>query len=173
MMIQRLYPFLKALALCAFLVGLTGEAEAKEFRFVASELAKGKGAVEIGETEIWLPTAVIIDQKGDLKEPLYFVLGNPTGVDHEFAVAGLFMFLSAEEMAHALGLDPHKVPPHMAGPAGETIMAPIRVQIKAGETKKIRVAPVGLEGERNLGARYQFFCPKHKDIRVSGFIFVD
>jgi hypothetical protein len=44
--------------------------------------------------------------------------------------------------------------------------------VKAGETKTIRISPRGLVGEKNLGAHYKFFCPKHKDIRVSGFIFV-
>lgn len=179
MIIQRAYPFrasillIAALGFGALLVGLIGEAEAKEFRFMAQELGKGQGAIEMGETEIWLPTAVVIDQEEDLKEPVWFVLENPTATDHEFAVVGLFMFLSAEEMAHALGMDPHTVQPHMLGPLAETIMEPIRVKIKAGETKKIRVAPVGLAGKRNLGAHYQFFCPTHKDIRVSGFIFVD
>ena len=69
MTIQRPYLFLAALALCAFLVGLTGAAEAKEFKFVAQELATGKGAVEMGDIEIWLPNAVVIDQKEDLREP--------------------------------------------------------------------------------------------------------
>lgn len=50
---------------------------------------------------------------------------------------------------------------------------PLHIQVKAGETKKIQVAPGGLVGEENLGVRYQHFCPKHKDIRVSGFIYVD
>lgn len=103
MLIQRPCPFLGALVLFAFLVGLTGAAEAKEFTFVAQELVKGKGALEMGETEIWLPTEVLIDQKEDLNEPLSFVLENPTGIDHEFAVAGLFMFFSEEAM-QALGL---------------------------------------------------------------------
>ncbi|MDE3244288.1 MAG: hypothetical protein KGO52_16415 [Nitrospirota bacterium] len=179
MIIQRAYPLratiplIAALVLCILLFGLTGEAGAKEFRFVAQELGKGQGAIEMGEMEIWLPTAVVIDQEEDLKEPVWFVLENPTGTDHEFAVVGLFMYLSVEEMAHALGIDPHNIQPHMLGPQAETIMEPIRVKIKAGETKKILVAPVGLAGKRNLGAHYQFFCPKHKDIRVSGFIFVD
>lgn len=53
------------------------------------------------------------------------------------------------------------------------IMAPVRVTIKAGETKKIEIAKIGLEGPRNLGARYPYFCPTHKDIQVGGFIFVD
>ena len=50
---------------------------------------------------------------------------------------------------------------------------PLRVKIKGGETKKVPVATVGIAGERNLGAHYRFFCPKHKDVRVSGSIFVD
>jgi hypothetical protein len=45
--------------------------------------------------------------------------------------------------------------------------------VKSGQTRSVQVAPRGLVGEENLGARYQFFCPKHKDIRVSGFIYVD
>ena len=53
------------------------------------------------------------------------------------------------------------------------MMVPIRIKVKAEETKKIQVALVGIAGERSHGASYRFFCPKHNDIRVSGFIFVD
>jgi hypothetical protein len=167
MIIQRPFSFLAMLGFCAFLVGLTGAAEAKEFTFIAQELGKGMGAIEMGEQEIWLPTAVVIDQKEDLNSPLWFVLENPTAVDHEFAVGGLFMFLT-EEIVRTLSKDP------LFGKVlAENMMVPIRLTIKAGETKKIHVAPVGIEGEKSLGARYQFFCPKHKDIRVSGFVFVD
>lgn len=168
MMIQRPYSLLAALALCALLVGLTGVAEAKEFKFIAQELAKGKGAFELGEIEIWLPNAVVIDQKEDLKEPLWFVLENPTGLDHEFSVGGLFMYPTKETVPSIAEMDP------ITGQVlTENVLVPIRVTVKAGETKKIRVAPVGLAGERSHGASYRFFCPKHKDIRVSGFIFVD
>jgi hypothetical protein len=168
MMLQRPYPFLTALTLCALLVGLTGVAEAKEFKFIAQELAKGKGAFEIGEIEIWLPNAVVIDQKEDLKEPLWFVLENPTGLDHEFSVGGLFMYPTKEMVPSIAEMDP------ITGQVlTENMLVPIRVTVKAGETKKVRVAPVGLAGERSHGASYRFFCPKHKDIRVSGFIFVD
>lgn len=60
-----------------------GIASAKEFTFRAQQLGgpSGKG-------EIWLPNSVVIDQKTDLGEPLYFILQNPTGEDHEFAVGG-------------------------------------------------------------------------------------
>ncbi len=168
MKIQRPYSFLAALTLCAFLVGLTGVAEAKEFKFTAQELAKGKGAFEIGEIEIWLPNAVVIDQKEDLNEPLWFVLENPTGLDHEFSVGGLFMYPTKETVPSIAEMDP------ITGQVlTENMLVPIRVTVKAGEAKTIRVAPVGLAGERSHGASYRFFCPKHKDIRVSGFIFVD
>ena len=59
------------------------------------------------------------------------------------------------------------------GLLARSIPVPLQLKVKAGETKRIQVAPRGLVGEKNLGARYQFFCPKHKDIRVSGFIYVD
>ena len=169
MMLQRPYRrFLTACALCALLVGLTGAAEAKEFKFTAQELATGKGAFEIGDIEIWLPNAVVIDQKEDLKEPLWFVFENPTGVDHEFSVGGLFMYATAEVVPSLLQMDPitRQV-------LENNMLVPIRIKIKAGETKKIRVALVGIAGERSHGASYRFFCPTHQDIRVSGFIFVD
>lgn len=157
-----------ALALCAGLVGLPEWTEAKEFWFEAQELGKRESAFEMGETEIWLPNAVIIDQKEDLNEPLWFVVRNPTGVDHEFAVWGLFMLLSEEDAIPEIKLDPGS-----GGLLARSIPVPLHVVVKAGETKKIQVAPRGLVGEKNLGARYQLFCPKHKDIRVSGFIYVD
>ena len=168
MMLKRRYSCLAAFALCAFLVGVTGTAEAKELRFIAQELAKGKGAFEIGEIEIWLPNAVVIDQREDLKEPLWFVLENPTSIDHEFSVGGLFMYATKEAVSSIAEMDPitRQV-------LENNMITPIRIKIKAGETKRIRVAPVGLAGDRNHGASYRFFCPTHKDIRVSGFIFVD
>jgi len=161
-------PLIGALALCAGLLGLPEGAEAKEFWFVAEELGKGKGAIEMGETEIWLPNAVIINQKEDLNEPLWFVIQNPTGVDHEFAVWGLFMLVPEEEAMPEI-----KLSPDVQGLRARSIPMPIHLTLKAGETKKIQVAPRGLVGEKNLGARYPFFCPKHKDIRVSGFVYVD
>ena len=66
-----------------------------------------------------------------------------------------------------------KLNPDFQGLLARSIPVPIHLKLKAGETKKIQVAPRGLVGEKNLGARYQFFCPKHKDIRVSGFVYVD
>ena len=156
-------PLIGAIARYAGLLGLPEGAGAKEFRFEAEELGKGKGAFEMGETEIWLPTAVVIDQKEDLNEPVWFVLKNPTGVDHEFAVWGLFMLVPEEE----------PMPPAFEGLLPRSTPVPLHLKVKAGETKKIQVSLRGLVGEKNLGARYPFFCPKHKDIRVSGFIYVD
>jgi hypothetical protein len=163
-----LIPLIGALALCAGLFGLPQEVGAKEFWFEAQELGKGKGPFEMGETEIWLPNTLIIDQKEDLNEPLWFVVKNPTGVDHEFAVAGLFMLVSEEAVIPETKLDPAS-----GGLLPRSIPVPIHLKVKAGETKKIQVSPRGLVGEKSLGARYQFFCPKHKDIRVSGYIYVD
>lgn len=160
-------PLIGAIALCAGLSALPEGAGAKEFWFEAQELGKGKGPFEMGETEIWLPTAVVIDQKEDLKEPLWFVVKNPTGVDHEFAVGGLFMLLEEEAMPEIT------LPPAEQGLLPRSVPAPLHLKVKAGETKKIQVSSRGLVGEKNLGARYPFFCPKHKDIRVSGFIYVD
>lgn len=157
-----------ALAIWVGLLSLPEGAQAKEFWFEAQELGKGKGPFEMGETEIWLPTAVVIDQKEDLNEPLWFVIKNPTGIDHEFAVGGLFMLLPEEEAIPETRLDPGS-----GGLLPRNVPVPIHITVKAGETKKIQISPRGLVGEKNLGARYQFFCPKHKDIRVSGFIYVD
>ena len=154
--------FLGALALFGMMAAVYGVASAKEFTFRAQELG-GPGS----KGEIWLPNSVVLDQKADLGEPLYFVLQNPTPTDHEFAVGGLLMILPDKVMSSIqsdafLGSVP---PAH--------VMAPVRVTIKAGGTTKIQVALTGLEGPRNLGARYPYFCPKHKDLQVGGFIFVD
>ncbi len=161
-------PLIGAFALCAGLVGLPRGAEAKEFVFVAQELGKKKGVFEMGETEVWLPNAVVINQKEDLDEPLWFVIQNPTGIDHEFAIWGLYMLVPEEEAFPEL-----KVDPSYGGLLPRNIPMPIQLKLKAGETKKIQVSPRGLAGEKNLGARYPFFCPKHKDIRISGHVYVD
>jgi len=161
-------PLVGVLVLCVGLWGLPEGAGAKEFWFEAQELGKGKGPFEMGETEIWLPTAVVIDQKEDLNEPVWFVIKNPTGIDHEFAVGGLFMLQPEEEVIPETKLDPGS-----AGLIPRNVPVPVHLTVKAGETKKIQISPRGLVGEKSLGARYKFFCPKHKDIRVSGFIYVD
>ena len=156
-----------ALALCADVFSRP-DAHAKEFWFEAQELDKEKGVFEAGETKIWLPPAVVIDQKEDLNEPLWFIVQNSTGLDHEFAVGGLFMLVPEEEAIPAIKLDPES-----AGLLPRNIRVPLHIKVKSGQTRRVQVAPRGLVGEENLGARYQFFCPKHKDIRVSRFIYVD
>ena len=156
-----------ALALCADVFGRS-EAPAKEFWFEAQELDKEKGVFEARETKIWLPPAVVIDQKEDLNEPLWFIVQNPTGIDHEFAVGGLFMLVPEEEAIPEIKLDPES-----AGLLPRSIRVPLHIKVKSGQTRRVQIAPHGLVGGENLGARYQFFCPKHKDIRVSRFIYVD
>jgi hypothetical protein len=139
------------------------EALAKEQRFVAQEL--GKGA-------IWQPSTVVIEQKRDLKEPLYFVLENPTSIEHEFAVSGLFeILMEGGEKGTFEKLFPGAE--EVYRPKGAYKMDPIRIKLAPGETKKIMVAPTGLEGPRNLGARYRYFCPIHEATHMAGNLFVD
>ena len=159
---------ISAVVLCAGLVAVAEESEAKDFVFVAQEWGKEGGPFEMGEMEVWLPNAVVINQKEDLGEPLWFVIQNPTGIDHEFAIWGLYMLVPEEEAIPEL-----KVDPNYGGLLPRNIPMPIQLKLKAGETKKIHVSPRGLTGEKNLGARYPFFCPKHKDIRISGYVYVD
>ena len=152
-----------ALALVVVMVYGSSEALAKEFRFVAQEL--GKGA-------IWQPTTVVIEQKNDLKEPLYFVLENPTSMEHEFAVSGLYEILMEKGEKGVLeklfpGTEESLVP------KGAYKMEPIRIKLAPGQTKKIVVSPTGLEGPRNLGARYRYFCPIHEAMHVAGNLYVD
>lgn len=147
-------------ALLSILAGI-GQAEtasAKEIRFIASGVAKDRA--------VWLPGVVIIDQKTDLGEPLYFVLENPTESDHEFAVHGLYTILP-EQVTAGMTSDV------FIGPFTRHVMVPIRVQVKAKSTVKVEVSPEGLSGPRDLGARYPFFCPVHKDLHLGGVIFVD
>ena len=58
-------------------------------------------------------------------------------------------------------------------PKGPYKMEPIRIKLAPGETKKVLVAPTGLDGTRNLGARYRYFCPIHEPMHVSGNLYVD
>jgi len=102
---------------------------------------------------LWVPTAIHINQKQDLGEPLYFILENPTDTDHEFAVHGLYMF-----------------PPEQK--TRDKTM-PIRVPVKAKSTVKIEVSPEGLNKPEDFGARYPFFCPLHRERHPGGVIFVD
>ena len=93
---------------------------------------------------------------------------DPTGIDHKFAIWGFYMLSPEEEVIPKLKIDPS-----FGGLLPRNIPMPIQLKLKAGETKKIQVALRGLTGEKNLGARYPFFCPKHKDIRISGYVYVD
>ena len=114
----------------------------------------------------WGPSQVTIDQKTDLKEPLYFILENTTGTDHEFAVHGLYELVT-EQITGSVRSD------YFTGPKTATLMRPIHVRVKAKSTLKIAVSDEGLIGERELGAKYRFFCPLHKDAHKGGDIFVD
>jgi hypothetical protein len=135
-----------------------GTASAKDFRFIAQEPAPDRA--------IWAPSAVLIDQENDLKEPVYFVLENPTGTDHDFAVHGLYEIVP-EHITGAFKSD------YFTGPKTIHVLRPINVLVKAKSTLKIAVAGEGLVGNEHLGAKYRFFCPSHKDAHLGGAIFVD
>lgn len=140
------------------MVGQGGTAAAKEIRFIAHE--------PVSDRAIWSPGAVKIDQKKDLTEPLYFILENPTGADHDFAVHGLYAILP-EEITGGMRSE------YFTGPKTVDVLKPIHVLVKAKSTLKIKVSTEGLIGDRALGAKYPFFCPMHKDLHLGGVIFVD
>lgn len=140
------------------MVGQGGTASAKDVRFIAREPAPDRA--------IWHPGAVMIDQKKDLKEALYFILENPTGTEHEFAVHGLYTILP-EQITSGMRSDV------FIGPFTDNVLKPIHVLVKAKSTVKIRVSTEGLIGDRDLGAKYPFFCPIHKDLHLGGVILVE
>jgi hypothetical protein len=109
---------------------------------------------------------VLIDQENDLKESLYFILENPTGTDHDFAVHGLYEIVP-EHVTGAFKSD------HFTGPKTVNVLRPIKVLVKAKSTLKIAVASEELIGDVHVGAKYCFFCPTHKDADLGGAIFVD
>src|SRR5215467_7904911 len=114
-----------------------GTASAKDIRFIAQEPDVKNKKMS------WTPSEVTIDQKNDVKEPLYFILENPTGVDHEFAVHGLYEVIQ-EFFTTARPGD------YFTGPKTTNVMRPIHVRIKANSTLKIQVAEEGLIGDRDL-----------------------
>ena len=133
-------------------------ASAKDIRFIAQEPPPDRA--------IWAPSTVLIDQENDLKEPLYFILENPTATDHDFAVHGLYEIVP-EHITGAFKSD------YFTGPKTVNVLRPINVVVKAKSTLKIAVATEGLIGHTHLGAKYRFFCPTHKDAHLGGAIFVD
>jgi hypothetical protein len=139
-------------------IGQGETASAKDIRFIAQEPATDRA--------MWQPGVVMIDQKNDLKEPLYFILENPTGTDHGFAVHGLYAILP-EEITSGMK------PDYYTGPKTANVLKPIHVLVKAKSTLKIKVSTEGLIGDKDLGAKYSFFCPIHKDLHLGGIIFVD
>jgi len=136
----------------------TGTVSAKDIRFTAQEPVPDKLS--------WTPSQVTIDQKNDLKEPLHFIFENSTNADHEFAVHGLFEEVSEVQTSPRFG-------EYYTGPKTVKFLRPIHVLVKAKKTLKISVADEGLIGDRNLGAKYLFFCPMHKEAHVGGQIIVD
>jgi len=136
-----------------FLMGI-GQEEvvlAKDILFKADAgVGEGQNRANVA---LWVPSAIHIDQKQDLGEPLYFILENPTELDHEFAVHGLYMFLPEQKTRN------------------ETM--PIKVPVKAKSTVKIEVSPEGLNKPKDFGARYEFFCPLHMKQHPGGVIHVD
>ena len=146
---------LVGLVLVSVLVGIGQEETvlAKEIRFIVGDVP-GEGQNRANQA-IWTPSEVLIDQKADLGEPLYFVLENPTGTVHEFVVHGLYRLL-----------------PDQKAPDQKT-MVPIKVQVKANSTEKIEVSPEGLNQPKDFGAQYRFSCPVHREFHQGGVIRVD
>jgi len=134
------------------------DASAQDIRFTAQEPDPKRLS--------WSPSEVTIDQKNDLKEPLYFILENQTGVDHEVAVHGLF------EIMHEYSTTP-RPGDYFTGPKIMNVLRPIHVLVKANSALKIPVATDGLIEDKDLGARYLFFCPRHKAAHIGGHIIVD
>ena len=91
-----------------------------------------------------------MDQKKDPKEPLYFILENPTGTDHDLAVHGLCAILP-EQITSGMRSDV------FTGPFTANVLKPIQVLIEAKSTVKIEVVTEDLIGDRDLGAKYPFF----------------
>ena len=83
----------------------------------------------------------MIDQKKDPKEPLYFILENPTGTDHDLAVHGLCAILP-EQITSGMRSD------IFTGPFTANVLKPIHVLIEAKSTVKIEVVTEGLIGDR-------------------------
>lgn len=157
---MRRWSSVLGMALFAAVAGM-GQGEtawAKDIRFIAQDIAKDRA--------IWQPGVIKIDQKNDLGERLFFILENPTGTDHEFAVQGLYAILPTE-VTSGMKSDV------FTGSFPTHVMIPIRAQVKANSTVKIEVSLEGLSGSRHLGAMYSFFCPMHKDLHIGGIILVD
>ena len=92
----------------------------------------------------------MIDQKKDPKEPLYFILENPTGTDHDLAIRGLCAILP-EQITSGMKYDV------FTGLFTANVPKPIHVLIEAKSTVKIEVGTEDLIGDRDLGAKYLFF----------------
>ncbi len=150
------YAVVAAMALSGALIAATPAASAGEIQFLAT--SPGEGAT------IWEPTTVLIDQREDLKGGLVFVVKNLTKVEHAFAVQGLYELILTKETEQVdVGVEVEKM---------NYTLKPIRLNVPAGQTKRIRVNTAELQGPHALGKRFRVFCPIHKDIHLGGSIYV-
>ena len=135
-----------------------GTASAKDIRFISKDRSP--------DLPIWAPSVVMIDEDKDLKEPLYFILENPTNTDHEFAVYGLFE-IAPQQIAGT------PKPEYYTGPKTESALRPIHVLIEAKGTLRIAVDTRELLGKRVVKPEYLFFCPRHMNAHPGGAIFIE
>lgn len=132
------------------------KATAGEVRFVAADVVEGRA--------IWEPSVAMIDQSTDLKGGLVFILENASKFEHAFAVEGLYELVLEKERGHVdVGVEIE---------AMNYTLKPIRVAVAPKETKRIAINTAELESARNLGKRFRYFCPIHKDVHLAGSIYV-
>jgi hypothetical protein len=62
---------------------------------------------------------------------------------------------------------------YFTGPTTVDVLKRIHVLVKAKSTLKIHVSTEGLIDDKDLGAKYSFFCPMYKDLHLGGVILVD
>jgi hypothetical protein len=142
--------------LCGVL--FAGPALAREFRFIAGEIAPDRA--------VWHPEVLMIEQTTDLnKDGLVFVLENPTSVEHEFMVPGMYQIVGKTKRTTVEDPDiPSTMTMHT--------LEPLRVKVGPKETKKVQVSTHELSGPREVGRHFRFFCPLHKDVHLGGSIYI-
>jgi hypothetical protein len=132
------------------------EGTAAEFRFVAGQVSDNQS--------VWSPGVTLIEQEEVKDGKVFFVLNNPTKLDHVFAVHGLLEYVPQKVTEWVdLGLPEEGM---------SYILKPIFVKVGPNETKRIQVNPRQIQGHHAIGSKFRVFCTIHKDLHVASAIFV-
>ncbi len=129
----------------------------KDVHFVARDFE--------GNRSVWHTDSMLLERPGDRAEDLTFVLENPTDAEHAFVMPGVQLITREQVLMPESGSD-------IAEPMRIPYVEPMKVTVKPGESKRLRVHATDLFAPKSTGVAFRFFCTIHKDVHQAGSMFV-